>query len=230
MDIYFKDSSGNRVGFVIGTDIKDNSGNRVGYIEGDTIKDNSGSRVGYIEGSSFKDNYGARVGYIEGNNIKDIYGARIGYPETDASSIEMCAAAFLLFGLEVAQQTTRQAPPSRKKPDSDDVFGWILYVIVGIILFVLPAYINNIKYFKYTAARKEFWGTLGRLFGFTMILAFIGLLGELGGIGGSIYGGLMAVPIILVSIRRMRDIGKPWWWILIPIVNFFMCAFVPGKD
>jgi uncharacterized membrane protein YhaH (DUF805 family) len=232
MDIYFRDSSGSRIGSVIGTDIKDNSGSRVGFIEGDSIKDNGGSRVGYIEGSNFKDNYGTRVGYIEGNNIKDTYGNSVGCPESSASNIEMCAAGLLLFGLEATQQTTRQtkrpSAPSRQKPDG--LFAWIVFIIVGIILFILPAFVDNIKYFKYTATRKEYWGTLGRLFGFSMILTFIGAMGAIGkSYGGYIYMALMIIPIILVSIRRMHDLGRNGWWQLIPIVGFIMCAFFPSK-
>lgn len=227
MDIYFRDNSGGRVGFVIGTDIKNNGGSRVGYIEGDNIKDNSGSRVGYIEGSNFKDNYGTRVGYIEGNNIKDTYGTRVGYSENSASNIEMCAAGLLLFGLEAAKQTTRPSPPSREKPKG--VFGWIVFIVVGIILFILPAFVNNIMYFKYTATRKEYWGTLGRIFGFTMLLTFFGLMGALSSFGLYIYFGIMAIPIVLVSIRRMHDLGKNGWWQLIPIVGFIMCGFFPSK-
>jgi uncharacterized membrane protein YdcZ (DUF606 family) len=232
MDIYFRDNSGSRVGFVIGTDIKDNSGSRVGYIEGDSIKDNSGSRVGYIEGSNFKNNYGARVGYIEGNNIKDTYGTRVGSPESNASNIEMCAAALLLFGLEAAtaqQTTTRPSRPSREKPEG--VFGWLVFIVVGIILFVLPAFVDNIKYFKYTATRKEWWGTFGRLFGFIMILTFIGVIKALGSslVGAYIFAGLMIIPMVLVSIRRMHDLGRNGWWQLIPIVGFIMCGFFPSK-
>jgi uncharacterized membrane protein YhaH (DUF805 family) len=59
---------------------------------------------------------------------------------------------------------------------------------------------------------KEWWGTLGRVFGFTMILTFIGVLTALSkSYGAYIYGGLMAIPLVLVSIRRMHDLGKNGW-------------------
>jgi len=36
-------------------------------------------------------------------------------------------------------------------------------------------------------------------------------------------------PIISVFIRRMHNIGKRGWWILIPLVNIVMCGFFRGK-
>jgi uncharacterized membrane protein YhaH (DUF805 family) len=228
MDIYFRDNSGSRIGFIIGTDIKDNSGSRVGYIEGDSIKDNSGSRVGYIEGSNFKDIYGAKVGFIEGNNIKDIYGARVGYPESNASNIEMCAAGLLLFGLRAAE--AQQTTSSYERPkDPETGWEWFLFILAFFLKpFFELSYIN-----KYTATRGNYWRTL-----FCTFVYY--------GVGGAIIANtvnstvgvviailvilVLTLPIVFVSIRRMHDINKQWWWILIPLVNFVMCGFFPGED
>jgi len=49
-------------------------------------------------------------------------------------------------------------------------------------------------------------------------------------IAGTIWLGLPMLPITVFSIKRMQDIGRPWWWILIPGANFVMCGFFPGKD
>jgi uncharacterized membrane protein YhaH (DUF805 family) len=226
MDIYFRDSSGNRVGFVIGTDIKDNSGSRVGYIEGDSIKDNSGSRIGYIEGSSFKNNYGARVGYIEGNIIKNAYGARVGSPENSASNIEMCAAALLLFGLEAETsqaKSTRQSPPV---PESG--WEWFLFILSYFLKpFFELGYLN-----KYTATRGNYWRTLFCTYVYYLVGGMI-IARSVKTTGGTVIAIIviliLSLPIIFVSIRRMHDLGKSGWWNLFPIVGFFMCGFFPGK-
>ena len=244
MDIYFRNNSDSRVGFIIGTDIKDNSGRRVGYIEGGNIKDNSGSRIGYMEGNNFKDNYGNRVGFIEGNNIKNTYGARVGYPETSASALEMCAAALLLFGLEAPRQTTHT--PSYSRGSSSDDGGWFA-VIAGVLLIIwgilkgfvlgIVHYFSDAFDFKGKATRKEWWVKclLGLLFIFIIELILLAVLASrnsLNIISFSIASGvflLLMIPIVAVSIRRMHDIGKRGWWILIPLVGFIMCGFFPGK-
>ena len=223
MDIYFRDGSGSRVGFIIGTDIKDNSGSRVGYIEGDNIKDNSGSRIGYIEGNNFKDNYGKRVGYIESNNIKDTYGTRIGYPENNASNIEMCAAALLLFGLEAAPQTTHSSPP---RPET----GWEWFVFI-LSYFLKPFFeLSYLK--KYTATRGNYWRTLFCTYVYYLVGGMIiaqSVKSTVGVIISIIVILILSLPIVFVSIRRMHDIGKSGWWNFIPIVGFFMCGFFPRK-
>jgi hypothetical protein len=223
MDIFFKDNSGNRVGFINSENIKDIEGNRIGFINDNDIKDNSGKRIGFLNGQDFKDNFGNRVGYINGNEIKDTHGNRIGYAESDASHIEMCAAAFLLFGLE-AEETQQganlQERPKRKKPEG--LIEWA-GTIIGWLIF---PFIDNISFFKYNASRKEWWGTVGRMFLLMMLLFLIGFGKSNNGM--IIVMLIISIPIILVSLRRMRDIGKPWWWILIPFANFVMCGFFPG--
>jgi TM2 domain-containing membrane protein YozV len=106
MSIYFKDTYGNRVGYINGDDIWNNNGGKVGYINGSEIRSTSGSRLGMLNGSDIKDTYGNRVGYINGSDIKDTYGNRVGYPEASASDIEMAAAALLLFDLEPATDSS----------------------------------------------------------------------------------------------------------------------------
>jgi CDP-diglyceride synthetase len=138
----------------------------------------------------------------------------------------MCAAGLLLFGLKTAeaqQETNSYERPQRKKPEG--FAEWAGFIIVW---FLFPFY-ENIRYFKYTANRREWWGTLGRMFLLMMALTFIGIY-QAGTNAVLIVMGIILIPIILASIRRMHDLGKSWWWILIPFVNFVMCGFFPGKD
>jgi len=224
MDIIFKNTNGNQLGYISGEDIKNTGGNRVGYISGGDIKDTGGNRIGYISGNDIKDTYGNRVGYISGNDIKDTYGNRVGYVDGSASNIEMCAAGLLLLNLKAAETQEKQRPvmPERKGPEG--FWGWLFFFLV----FFFSPFVDNIRYFICTANRKEWWGTLGIMFLLMMVLTFLGI-GQAGTNVLLIVMGIISIPIILASIRRMHDIGRSGWWILIPIVGFFMCAFIPGK-
>jgi len=84
------------------------------------------------------------------------------------------------------------------------------------------------KYFNFkdSATRAEYWY-------FTLINIFIIILlsigNEVSGIFGleleiallsSIYVLLMFIPSLSISVRRLHDIGKNGWWILISFVPF----------
>jgi len=47
------------------------------------------------------------------------------------------------------------------------------------------------------------------------------------GLLGTIYGLVVLIPGIAVAIRRMHDVGKSGWFILIPIYNLVL-AVTPG--
>lgn len=82
------------------------------------------------------------------------------------------------------------------------------------------------------ARRKEYW-----MFAlFNIIIAFT--LGFIEGIAGinsasnqsmlaSIYQLAIIIPSIAVGVRRMHDVGKSGWFLLIPIYNFVL-AVSPG--
>lgn len=90
-------------------------------------------------------------------------------------------------------------------------------------------YLDVLK--KYTqfsgrARRKEFWmfSLVSLIIYFA--LSFIGsfIWGEspmAGSLGGIYYLGVI-IPSIAVSIRRMHDVGKSGWFILIPIYNLVL--------
>ncbi|MBP6688119.1 MAG: DUF805 domain-containing protein [Lacibacter sp.] len=83
--------------------------------------------------------------------------------------------------------------------------------------------------FNGRARRSEYWW----FFLFNVILSFItGFVDEMmdpGGLGiiGIIVSLGLLVPGLAVAIRRMHDVGKSGWFILIPIYNLIL-AFTEG--
>jgi uncharacterized membrane protein YhaH (DUF805 family) len=90
------------------------------------------------------------------------------------------------------------------------------------------------------ARRKEYW----MFFLFNILIAFaigftFGVIGATLGLGttlskpvGIIYNLAVLIPGIAVGVRRMHDIGRSGWWILLPIVNLvFACRnSQPGEN
>jgi uncharacterized membrane protein YhaH (DUF805 family) len=83
---------------------------------------------------------------------------------------------------------------------------------------VFQEYFINIFRYKYIqykgrARRKEFW----MFYLFSSIFSFVlGLFPVLGGI----YSLVVMLPTICLSIRRLHDIGKSGWWLMLPLVSF----------
>lgn len=83
--------------------------------------------------------------------------------------------------------------------------------------------LQNYATFSGRARRKEYW----MFFLFNMIFSFIfgficGLIGvpEL----ANLYTLVVLLPSIAVAVRRMHDVGKSGWFILIPIYNFVLAV------
>lgn len=81
--------------------------------------------------------------------------------------------------------------------------------------------------FSGRSQRAEYWYFLL----FNLLIAFcLGLLEGLLGIAPDIEESVLAtifqfivlIPSIAVGVRRMHDIGNSGWWLLLPVVNFFM--------
>ena len=255
MDVTFKDVGGSRVGFIIGNDIKDTGGNRVGFIIGNDIKDSGGTRIGYLNGTDFKDAAGNRVGFINGTDIKDVNGNRVGYPETSASDIQMCAAGLLLFNLGYAYSSSetssyRGSTSRSSDGDTSDFWGTVFVILKGTAFVVIHLWrflkapfvqIFGIKSGE-TAFRGEWWATCFRaliygfpLYGFPISLLFEGGLSGMDLVITVLVSGVLALfwvllPMVIVSIRRVRDAGRDWWWALIPLVNVVICGFFPSKN
>ena len=87
-------------------------------------------------------------------------------------------------------------------------------------------YLSTLKkyaVFRGRAQRKEYW----MFFIYNMIIIF--LLGFIEGISDMspdtdesilalIYGSLVLLPSLAVGVRRLHDIGKSGWWILLSLI------------
>ena len=91
------------------------------------------------------------------------------------------------------------------------------------------------KYNVFTgrSRRSEYWSFIGiNLMNSILILWLDTAVGtynieEEYGILNTVYGFLMLLPNIAVAIRRMHDVGKSGWYMLIPIYNIVL-AITPG--
>ena len=86
-------------------------------------------------------------------------------------------------------------------------------------LKVLQNYVN----FSGRARRKEYWMFVL----FNMIISIV--LGIIAGLIhfellGTLYSLAVLLPSIAVGVRRMHDVGKSGWFILIPIYNLILAC------
>tara|TARA_B100001113_G_C20918838_1_gene539152 strand:+ start:15 stop:344 length:330 start_codon:yes stop_codon:yes gene_type:complete len=83
--------------------------------------------------------------------------------------------------------------------------------------------LKNYAVFNGRARRKEYWMFVL----FNTIISFV--IGFIGGASGldflsGVYSLIVFIPSIAVAIRRMHDVGKSGWFILIPIYNFILAV------
>ncbi|CAI8399845.1 MAG: Inner membrane protein YhaI [Flavobacterium sp. SCGC AAA160-P02] len=83
--------------------------------------------------------------------------------------------------------------------------------------------LKNYATFSGRARRSEYWYFV--LFNtiVSFIIGFIGGLTELT-VLGNIYSIGVLIPSIAVGVRRMHDVGKSGWFLLIPIYNFILAV------
>lgn len=77
--------------------------------------------------------------------------------------------------------------------------------------------------FKGRASRPEYWWWF--LFNFIVVGAISLTFGDNAGNGASL---VLLLPSIAVGVRRLHDINRRGWWILVPLVNVFF--FVQPSD
>ena len=83
--------------------------------------------------------------------------------------------------------------------------------------------IKNYVGFEGRASRSEFWYFTLINFIIVVVLNIIGILTL-----GSLYALATLLPSIAVSIRRLHDIGKSGWWLLvgfIPVIGIFVLIY-----
>ena len=98
--------------------------------------------------------------------------------------------------------------------------------MMGFTDAVRNALMNNYVNFNGRASRSEYWW----FFLFTMILQFIALPIDIVVLGydmmdpgaiqivGTIAGLALFLPSLCVLVRRLHDLGKSGWWILIALI------------
>jgi uncharacterized membrane protein YhaH (DUF805 family) len=71
--------------------------------------------------------------------------------------------------------------------------------------------------FSGVSTRSQYW-----YFTLALFLATLAFQFAAGDTAANIFSVLTLLPQIAVSIRRMHDVGKSGWFILIPIYNFIL--------
>lgn len=87
--------------------------------------------------------------------------------------------------------------------------------------------------FEGRARRKEYWIFLLFNMVINMALAFIETLMGFEGVLTGLYSLGILIPSLAVSVRRLHDIGKSGWWILInivPIIGPLVFLYFTVKD
>lgn len=93
--------------------------------------------------------------------------------------------------------------------------------------------IQNYAVFSGRARRKEYWMfflfNILVSFGIGLVLGFAGaMMGvgtKLSDVASAVYALAILIPSIAVAVRRMHDLGRSGWWVLVPIANLvFLCS------
>jgi uncharacterized membrane protein YhaH (DUF805 family) len=108
-----------------------------------------------------------------------------------------------------------------KKEENYNLFDWWKKVVV-----------DNYANFNGRARRSEYWYfvlvnlIISIILGFTdgFLGLFIGPEENGRGVLGTISSLIFLIPSIAVAVRRMHDVGKSGWYLLIPIYNFVLAC------
>ncbi len=86
-----------------------------------------------------------------------------------------------------------------------------------IVTAVKLAFVNYINY-KGRARRNDFWWWML----FTVVVQL--LVAGVSTSAGNLFSAVIFLPQIMFGIRRMHDVNKSGWWILLPIGNLIFWA------
>jgi len=94
------------------------------------------------------------------------------------------------------------------------------------------AVLKKYAVFNGRARRKEYWMFFLFNLIFSFILGFVdGFLGTV--FIGTIYGLVVLIPGIAVTVRRLHDIGRTGWWVLIgliPLIGLIVLIIFAATD
>jgi uncharacterized membrane protein YhaH (DUF805 family) len=83
--------------------------------------------------------------------------------------------------------------------------------------------LQNYATFSGRARRSEYWYFALFNFIIAIVLGFVGVLMETT-VLSNLYSLAILVPSIAVGVRRMHDVGKSGWFLLIPIYNLILAC------
>ncbi len=83
--------------------------------------------------------------------------------------------------------------------------------------------LRNYAVFEGRARRKEYWMFVLFNLIFSVVLAILGSAMQFDWLS-NIYSLVVLVPSLAVAVRRMHDVNKSGWFILIPIYNLILAV------
>jgi uncharacterized membrane protein YhaH (DUF805 family) len=89
---------------------------------------------------------------------------------------------------------------------------------------IFTSYINAWKtafIFKGRVRRKTYWYFILAHVIITIILAIVDQAMRNGDVISTLYSIAILVPAISMGVKRMHDVGKCGWWIIVPFVNLY---------
>ncbi|MBW1657867.1 DUF805 domain-containing protein [Flavobacterium quisquiliarum] len=84
---------------------------------------------------------------------------------------------------------------------------------------------ENYANFKGRARRKEFWTVVLVNVIISVVLSVVlGIISSSIAMLANIFSLAVLIPSIAVGVRRMHDVGKSGWYILIPLYDIYLAA------